>query len=612
MTAKNDLRRLRLATTNPTLAAENDPEADARAPESPQTPPAASIPTPRTENRSEGVFYIGTKVDPQSGAVTELPPLWLCDPLEIQGRGMDEAGDHYRILSWNSRGNHQAQQQAINLGMVGERQSWGLLRAGGLALASNRRALEHLSSWLQIGGADTMHSVSHRGGWNLGAYVLPSGEILGETTAPLFYNGDRSHAPAYRVRGTVESWREHVAALSRGNTRPMLAIGAALAAPLLHLVGLESGGFHLFGASGSGKSTSANVGGSVWGSPKEQLLNWDATALALANAAAARNDGLMLLDEMGQGNPEAVNTAAYRLFNGTGKMQGARDGGNRDMLRWRVLVLSTGEVDLAGFMQGGGRRTRAGQEVRLACLPADAGAGLGAFECLNGRADSYALALALEEAAKEHYGAVGRAFVTYVASHSASVTERLRDAIKALVGELPAVASGQVRRVAQRFAVCGEALELATAIGLTGWAPGEGRQGIRRCFQAWLDRYGLGNKEDEQIIEQAEGWLSANGMGRFIDWHSAANETREPSILNCAGYRRRDGEALVWLVFPNVFTQEIAQGFDRVAAAKALEKAGMLERAGNGVATSLHKTPDYPKQPRRFYRFISPVRVEPG
>lgn len=589
MSAQADMQRLKLATSSLKKAAK----------------PAESL-SPRTEVRKEGVFYIGTKLDPQTGDTSELPPLWLCDPMEIMGRGMDESGEHYRILRWNSRGNHHEQNHALNLGIAGDRQSWGILRAGGLALATSRRALEYLAAWLQTGGGDTMHTVSHRGGWNLGAYVLPSGEVIGQPSAPLFYNGDRSHAPAYRARGTIESWRENVANLSSGNSRPMLAIGAALAAPLLHLVGLESGGFHLFGPSGCGKTTSANVGASVWGMPREQVLNWDATALALANAAAARNDGLMLLDEIGQGNPDAVNMAAYRLFNGTGKMQGAREGGNREMLRWRILVLSTGEIDLVSFMQGCGRRTRAGQEVRLASLPADAGGGMGAFERLHGIPDSNRLAKALDKAASENYGTVGRAFVAYVADKASEIARRLQVAISELSDSLPAETSGQVRRVAARFAVTGEALEIATEAGFTGWQTGEGRAAIRRCFFAWLERYGIGNREDEQIIDQVEGWFSAHAYGRFIDWADAASD-KEPDVFNAAGYRRRDGGDMTWLISPSVFANEIAEGYDKTAAADILAKAGMLQRGKDGKATTTHRTPDM-HTPRRFYKFVSPVR----
>lgn len=594
MNAKADVKRLKLAINGTDV--QSAPVAEGEA-----------IPEPHTEVRDDGVFYVGTKVA-EGGKVIELPPMWLCDRLEIVGRGMDEGHEHYRVLRWRSRGSHQERMHAMNLGMVGDRQGWSLLRAGGLAIAPSRRAQEQLAAWLQMDGEDLMHAISHRGGWNHGAYVLPSGEVIGKPDSPLFYNGDRSHAHAYLPKGSVATWRDGVANLCAGNSRPMLAVGAALAAPLLHLVGLECGGFHLYGPSGCGKTTSANVGASVWGHPREQVLNWDATALALANAAAARNDGLMLLDEIGQGNPEAISMAAYRLFNGTGKMQGARDGGNREMLRWRILALSTGEIDLTGVMQSGGRRTRAGQEVRLACLPADAGAGMGCFETLNGQSDSNRLARALDRATQENYGAVGRAFVAYVAGRVPEVTARLRKAINEAVDELPSAASGQVRRVAARFAAAGEALEIATEAGMTGWHGQEGRHALRRCFYAWLDRYGLGNREDEQIIGQAEGWFARHSYSRFIDW-SAAGGDATITTRDVAGYCQVRGEELWFHVFPAAFNEEIADGFDRVAAANVLARVGMLEKAGDGKATTVTRTPDHPT-PRRFYKFVRTIRLE--
>lgn len=594
MNAKADIQRLKLAVNGGERPEESAPVPD-------------DDPVARTEVRDDGVFYIGTKVA-EGGKVIELPPMWLCDRLEIIGRGMDEGREHYRVLRWRSRGSNHERMHAMNLGMVGDRQGWSLLRAGGLAIAPSRRAQEHLAAWLQMDGEDLMHAVSHRGGWNHGAYVLPSGEVIGKPETPLFYNGDRSHAHAYQPRGSVESWREDVAKLCAGNSRPMLAIGAALAAPLLHLVGLECGGFHLYGPSGCGKTTSANVGASVWGHPREQVLNWDATALALANAAAARNDGLMLLDEIGQGNPEAISMAAYRLFNGTGKMQGARDGGNREMLRWRILALSTGEIDLTGVMQGGGRRTRAGQEVRLACLPADAGAGMGCFETLNGMADSNRLARALDRATQENHGALGRAFVAYVADRTPEIAARLRKAINAAVDELPSAASGQVRRVAMRFAAAGEALEIATDAGMTGWQALDGKHALRRCFHAWLERYGLGNREDEQIISQAEGWFARHSYSRFVDWCEAGSD-RPISIRDVAGYSQSKGDERWFYVFPTAFADEIAEGYDRVAAANVLERAGMLEKAGDGKATTVTRTPDHPSS-RRFYKFVRTTRTE--
>lgn len=568
---------------------------------------------PRFEVSASGVFHIGIKHDSKAEVVVELPPIWLCDRLEIVGRGEDDAGRSYRILGWNSRGSGTARITAFPLAMIGEREGWAMLRERGLAMATSRTALEKLAGYLQTEGSDELHFVTESGGWTHGAYILPSGEVLGNPSAPLYYRGDTSGASAYTTKGTLAEWRDTVARLAHGNTRPMLSLAVAFAAPLLHLVELESGGFHLYGPSGAGKTTSAKIGASVWGAPREQVLSWDATALALANAASARNDGLMLLDEMGQGNPEAVSVAAYRLFNGTGKMQGAKDGGNREQARWRVMVLSTGEIDLAAFMSGGGKRTRAGQEVRLASLPADAGKGLGAFDQLNGLANSGQLAEAMETAARETYGVVGRAFVEHVASHSVEITHRLRSAIKKTHAGLPAGASGQVRRVAARFAVAAEALEIATDEGITGWKQGDGLAAVMTCFAGWLSRYGFGNREDEQIVAQAEAWFGAHAFSRFIDCFNAARSNTFPVVHNCAGYRKVDSAGVpFWLVFPGTFADEIAAGFDKTAAGDVLEKSGILQKGNDGKATSKHKTPDQPKESRRFYKFVRTERKDQG
>jgi putative DNA primase/helicase len=613
----DEVRRIIEATINPSQPAQEAPQGVSAAhclvslPEAAAAAGAASSDDsgslrPRFEVSASGVSYIGVKHDSKAEADIELPPVRLCDRLDIIGRGEDDSGRGYRILRWNSRGSGTERVTAFPLAMIGEREGWAMLKERGLAIATSRAALEKLSEYLQTEGSDELYFVTECGGWTHGAYILPSGEVLGTPSAPLFYRGDTSGAGAYTTKGTLEEWRNTVARLAHGNTRPMLSLAVAFAAPLLHLVDLESGGFHLYGPSGAGKTTSAKIGASVWGSPREQVLNWDATALALANAASARNDGLMLLDEMGQGNPEAVSMAAYRLFNGTGKMQGAKDGGNREQARWRVMVLSTGEIDLAAFMSGGGKRTRAGQEVRLASLPADVGKGLGAFDQLNGFANSGQLAEAMEAAALQTHGTVGRAFVERIAVQRTEITSRLRSAIKKIHAGLPEGASGQVRRVAARFAVAAEALEIATDEGMTGWDQGAGLAAVMACFASWLSRYGTGNREDEQIIEQAEAWFGAHAFSRFIDCLNAS----QSNVHNCAGYRKKDSAGVpFWLVFPGTFTDEIAAGFDKIAAGDVLEKAGILQKGNDGKATSKHRTPDQP-EPHRFYKFVNTERKD--
>ncbi|KAB2431025.1 DUF927 domain-containing protein, partial [Enterobacter hormaechei] len=130
----------------------------------------------------------------------------------------------------------------------------------------------------------------------------------------------------YTVAGTSESWRNSVARLAYGNYAMMTGIAAALAAPLIGLAGADGFGIHFYEQSSAGKTTTANVASSLYGNPDLLRLTWYGTALGLANEAAAHNDGLMPLDEVGQGaDPVSVSQSAYALFNGVGKLQGAKE-----------------------------------------------------------------------------------------------------------------------------------------------------------------------------------------------------------------------------------------------------------------------------------------------
>ena len=75
------------------------------------------------------------------------------------------------------------------------------------------------------------------------------------------------------------------------------------------------------------------------------------------------------------------------------------------------MVLSTGELRLTDKLEENRQRARAGQQVRLVDIPADAGRGFGAFD--NGGADANAKMLAdqIKIAAQTSYGTAGPEFV---------------------------------------------------------------------------------------------------------------------------------------------------------------------------------------------------------
>ncbi|MCL4555999.1 MAG: hypothetical protein M1572_03820, partial [Gammaproteobacteria bacterium] len=163
------------------------------------------------------------------------------------------------------------------------------------------------------------------------------------------------------------------------------------------------------------------------------------------------------------------------------------------------------------------------------------------------------------------------------------LASQLDDAIKAkMQWLLPNGASGQVQRVASRFALVALAGELATKAGLTGWEAEEASNSVKACFDNWLDGYGgTGNKEASNIISHVKG---------FIEQHNSVlnesvNSEGTERVINRVGFiRHKDGE-LEYLILPERFKTELCSGYDVKTVEKTLIEAGILKAGGDGRAT---------------------------
>ena len=91
-------------------------------------------------------------------------------------------------------------------------------------------------------------------------------------------------------------------------------------------------------------------------------------------------------------------------------MQGAKEGGNRDLMRWRTLAFSTGETDLESYLLTAGLKTHAGQLVRLLNIPIQRATH---FHHQDGKTH----ADHLNFASRTYYGAIGRAWIAYLTEH---------------------------------------------------------------------------------------------------------------------------------------------------------------------------------------------------
>ena len=572
-------RRTDTMTAQPRPAA-NDPAADFE-------PVAAR---PYFECKSSGVYYIAVESD-KDGQITEKAPLRLSDQIELIGRGIDANGGYYRVIRWRDSHTRQSKTAALAMADIGTPPCWQRLQGYGLTVMSGRRKRELLADYLQTDGQTTPYTVTDKAGWQGGAYILPNGETIAADSdgqSRMIYNGDTSQAAAFAQSGSLQDWQDNIARYAAGNSRLLLAIGTALAAPLLHLLDEQNGGFHIYGDSSDGKTTAALVGLSVYGSPNALKAAWRGTDLGFSNLALARNDGLLVLDEIGEAHPRTVSKTAYSVINGKSKTQGAKDGGNREGQEWRVLLFSTGEYALKNYMERAGETWEAGQNVRLPSIPAATLHGI--YENLHGFPNGAALSDHLKAAAQQYHGTAIRAWAAKLQTLSA---DTIRAAFAAFLATLPEL-NGQAYRVARRFALAAAALELAAEI--TGLPAGVGTAGIKQCFDDWLAVNGAGKYEDRRIIGSTAAFMQQHAHGlRFADWNDRHTNKDH------AGYRRENGQdekAEFWII-PAVFEGEIIQGTDTEKACGVLHGIGWLAKPEGGRRWKFQK-----RGKGRFYVLI--------
>ncbi|MDN6680893.1 MAG: DUF927 domain-containing protein [Enterobacterales bacterium] len=530
---------------------------------------------PYVDKRREGLYWIEPKLDNSTNEILEKES-WLSTLVNVVGVGEDDA-ERYLILAWTPEGTDKERIEAIPLRDIGEKEGWARMKSGGMLITAKSGLRSLLADHLQRSGNRELWSIANATGWQYGAYIMPDASIIGRPERPVLFNGRSAAAKGYCVKGTVESWKGSVAKLAYRNPSMMLGIACALSAPLIGLAGADGFGVHLFGGSSAGKTTTANAASSVYGEPDALKLTWYSTALGLVNEAAAHNDGFMPLDEIGQGgNRRAVAESAYALFNGVGKIQGAKEGGNRDLKRWRAMAFSTGEIDLESYIRADGGKINAGQLVRLLNVP------ISKATEFHGYADGKAHADAMKDGYQNNFGAIGRKWIAYLAEHRDQAVKVVRDSERRWLSLLPPEASEQVRRVASRFAILDAALRLSS--DLTGWDESVSHDALLHSFNAWVSEFGMGNREAKAWVEQATAFLQQFGLSRYLPYPDS--DPRDLPIKNLAGYRvtNRVTDVIAFHTWPTVFKDEIAAGANYTAFAQALADAGMLDKPSKGIS----------------------------
>jgi uncharacterized protein (DUF927 family) len=552
-----------------------------------------------------GLYYFG-----KSDTGNDAPPLWICSKLEVTAVTRDAKNEAWgRLLEFDDLdGVHHAWAMPMDLLRGDGAEYRGALLSMGLQISTMTKARNLLTQHIQTAKVEARARCVERTGWHDGSFVMPNKTVGNNQQEKIIFQSAANTQSTFKQKGSLAAWQEHISKPCAGNSRLVFAISAAFASPLLDVTGMESGGVHFRGDSSTGKTTALRVASSVWGG-LDYLQRWRATDNGLESLASQHSDCLLVLDELSQVDPKSAGEVAYMLANGSGKVRSIRTGAMRDTATWRLLFLSSGEAGLTEHMALAGRKPKAGQEIRLLDIPADAGKGFGIFDTLHDHIGGAAFSKVLNDAVAKDYGVASIAFLSKLVESLDKINTHVKKLQKEFTEKhLNGDAGGQANRAALRFALIAAAGEIATVWGITGWNSGEAITAAETCFKAWLtQRGGTGNAEERAMLAQVQRFFELHGESRFSDWERPASDTSQhaPKTLNKAGYRKHfdakdtDGNSVYtgefhsdgmekkardteYFVYAETFRTELCAGYDYKVIQKLLDKHGALLRPNSG------------------------------
>lgn len=592
-----------------TIALDNFFEAEK--PKNTSKQPAQNSESENQESRfhlnDSDLYYFG-----KSDAGNDAPPLWICSKLEVTAITRDAKNEAWgRLLEFDDLdGVHHAWPMPMSLLSSDGNEYRKALLDMGLQISSMTKARNLLTQYIQTAKVEARARCVERTGWHDGSFVMPNKTVGNQQQEKIIFQSAANTQSTFKQKGTLAAWQEHISKPCAGNSRLVFAISAAFASPLLDVTGMESGGVHFRGDSSTGKTTALRVASSVWGG-LDYMQRWRATDNGLEGLSAQHSDCLLVLDELSQVDPKSAGEVAYMLANGSGKIRSGKTGVNSKTATWRLLFLSSGEAGLTEHMALAGRKPKAGQEIRLLDIPADAGKGFGIFDTLHDHIGGAAFSKVLNDAVAKNYGVASIEFLSMLVDNLDKINGLVKKSQKEFTDKhLKDDAGGQANRAALRFALIAAAGEIATAWGITGWASGEAIKAADICFKAWLtQRGGSGNAEERAMLAQVQRFFELHSESRFSDWERPASDTSQhaPKTLQKAGYRKHfdakdaDGQPIYtgenyssgdekkardteYFVYAETFRSEICAGYDYKVIQKLLDKHGALLRPNSGKA----------------------------
>ena len=258
-------------------------------------------------------------------------------------------------------------------------------------------------------------SVSHMGWLEDGRFMPYVDDVS--------YDGDSTEFmrmyTEFKPYGDQQKWLDLAKDVRSADSVPArIALAAAFAAPLVHILGGLPFFVHFWGETGCGKTVGLMLAASVWGNPDvgRYIKTFSGTKVSQELYAAFCCNLPILFDELQViSDRKTFDDIVYMLCEGVSKGRGAKEGGLQAQKRWSSCIITTGEMPITQGNSGGGAVARI-VEVNFGGKPL--------FKDARGTAN----------ALKEHYGHAGPKFIEMLRKDG--VIDALKSLQKKFYGEL--------------------------------------------------------------------------------------------------------------------------------------------------------------------------------
>lgn len=447
-------------------------------------------------------------------------------PLVITATFEDPEGDQYVELSWIDRSLGRPRRISRIVSRETAKRGRKLIEtlgsAGLPAVEGDARAVEKWLAEFETNNVGRIPSeqLARWLGWQDDGTFVSSPEDGIKVDVP--FEEQRGPARAHARKGTLDGWRDTLAHLANFPV-PRVAIAAALAAPLLKPLGLNSFTLDISSRSTKGKTTALQCALSVWADPSEHasaMSNWRTTLYAIEKRLNLVRGIVTVFDEtMAVTDDTLIDEVLYQLPMNHGK---ARSGGAfGNMLPWETILLSSGERPALSFT------TSQGAAARIL------GTTIAPFGDGGGPA-----AAAAREGVLANHGWAGPEFIRYILSGLAQPNGRelLKDRHRALVDEFRG-AGDMTNRRAPMVASLVLAETLACGIGLLPYEP--------LAHDVWRHLFTAHNPTDnrpEMALDVLREYIAGHAHELFTPSRAAMND--KPPYAGWLGALSTDKEGV--------------------------------------------------------------------